>query len=127
MAEIEENGGISPRAGWSLHPLRSSILQTLRSASKPLSFKELTLRTGIGPSLCAYHLKVMDGQGMVVRSFSHEEGRKDYSYYAMTGKGEDALIIEKMFSQEKGASPMPSSIALVAWRNMPRCFIIRRV
>ncbi len=127
MSEIEENRGISPKAGWSLHPLRSSLLRTLRSASKPLSFKELTSRTGIGPSLCAYHLKVMDEQRMVVRSFSHEKGRRDYSYYAMTDKGGDALIIEEMFSVEKGASPMPSSIALVAWRNMPRCFIIRRI
>jgi DNA-binding IclR family transcriptional regulator len=98
-------------------------LRALSSSTADLSFKEISSRTGIPPSLCAYHLRLLMDRDLVVRSFDHSEVRKEFSFYRISPLGEKVLRFNDSIELDPG--PVQRWIRLVSWRNMPRCFVYR--
>lgn len=126
MASIEGRDTSSPGVERTLHPLRGAILRALSSAGSPVSFKGISARTRITPSLCAYHLRLLGERGLVKRTFDHGEGRKEFSYYSITRSGTEAVWIEDLLihGPARTAERPPGKIYIVSWSNMPRCLIV---
>lgn len=118
-------------------PKRKVILEKLHSGpSGGITFKKLRELTGIKPTTLAYHLKVLEENGLLSKSFRSVEGRRDYSYYTISDKGRDMIRISEEMADvgrkrktltTENAAPMPSIIEIIPGRYAPRGLKVNRI
>ncbi|MGA1822004.1 MAG: ArsR/SmtB family transcription factor [Thermoplasmatota archaeon] len=118
-------------------PKRKVILEKLYSGpSGGITFKKLRELTGIKPTTLAYHLKVLEENGLLSKSFRSVEGRRDYSYYTISDKGRDMIrISEKMADvgrkrrilATEEAAPMPEIIEIIPEKFAPRGLKLNKI
>ena len=115
---------------WLEHPVRQVISNHIMTrGEKGATISELGQETGLNPSLCAYHLKLMEAKGLVENSLSRIEGRRGYSFYTLAGRYHDLQAIGEELRAvvlADGKRALPDSIHVVSWSNLPRCFVYRR-
>lgn len=116
---------------WLGHPVRRSITEHLIACGEDgATISEISSTTGAMPSLCAYHLGLMEGKGLVQNRLSRIEGRRGFSFYITTRYCIDLLVLEENLNKEvKGPDdhPLPTRMILVSWSNLPRCFLHRGI
>ena len=110
---------------------RMRILDTLfGSDENGLSFKNIVLRAELSPTTTAYHLKILQDSLLIEKTFKNILGRRDYSFYHLTEKGEEVYLFiwsmngPSMERRKREAIPMPV-IHVTASRYGPRCIRIR--
>ncbi|MGA1820198.1 MAG: ArsR/SmtB family transcription factor [Thermoplasmatota archaeon] len=114
--------------------IRVSILDHLFTrAAEGSSFKDIVGEVGIGATTAAYHLNILKRNGLVEKQFHNEEGRRDYSFYYITQKGERAYTTAKGLHKEIWSSVMAAKdpelpdIQITHMRYGPRCISLEKL
>ena len=114
--------------------IRRKILDIIFSAEvEGISFKSIVNKGHIPPTTVAYHLKVLVKAGLVENVFLNIDGRRDYSFYRSTTRGDRAFILMNEIygslgpsaDQDEGLS-LPD-IHIIPLRLGPRCLNIERI
>ena len=113
--------------------IRVSILELLFcNDEEGASFKDIVSKVQIGPTIAAYHLKILLDLGLVEKKFCNKHGRRDYSFYHLTRFGERAYIFAKRIQNEireieknEEINEVPD-ILITHMRYGPRCISIER-
>jgi len=114
--------------------IRVHILdQLFTNARNGISFKDIVREVGIGPTTAAYHLNVLRKMGFVEKRFRNEEGRRDYSFYHITPKGERAYITAKNIHKDTWTAVLTEEhvelpdIQITHLRYGPRCISVEKL
>ncbi|MGA1793755.1 MAG: ArsR/SmtB family transcription factor [Thermoplasmatota archaeon] len=113
--------------------IRVTILDLLyTNIREGASFKDIVREVGIGPTTAAYHLNILKRNGLVEKEFHNEEGRRDYSFYHITPRGERAYVIAKSIHKDIWEAALVNrttelpDIQITHLRYGPRCISIEK-
>jgi len=112
---------------------RRGILEMLYDAGpRGASFKMIKERLGIPPTSLAYHLKIMIKEGAVEKDFKNVEGRRDYSYYSLTGSAEKGYpralsFLGSHIDERSGTEVEGAEIRIIPLRLGPRVIKIEGI
>lgn len=104
---------------------RRDILSFLIQSEDGATFKEISESTGIPPTGLAYHLKILDDHGFIIKEYRKLSGRRDYSFYGISDLGRKVLGISGLMfrnemTEETDIIDQPDVVSVYSLRHGPR-------